>query len=236
MAQPTLDILGRAPRRFESFLASSHNRNTVAFLERLARGQERMPLHSLGIVGPAGSGKSHLLEAFAAVRGVEVTRPEQVPSPVDEAFEPFVFHHLTAGSVVLDDVQRLNTTAQEGMVHLYNRLKNQGGMLLYASSGSILELDLLPDLRSRLLWGPVLPLFEPEEEEQLAIAAQLAQERGFNLPEGSERWLTEQGPRRIGELIALMDDLHRGSLTLRRPITLVLLRQQWRAMHPSLHD
>lgn len=182
--------------------------------------------------GAPGAGKSHLLQAachWAAGQGKAVAYlplvdfvDKQVEIPVD------VLDGLESMSLVcLDDVQAVAGIAdwEEALFHLYNRLRDSGSALLAAGDASPAGLEIgLPDLRSRLGWGPVFRIQEPQEDEKINALQARATARGFDLPDEVARYLIRRSPRDITSLFALLDRLDQASLAQQRRLTIPFVR------------
>jgi len=178
--------------------------------------------------GAPGVGKSHLLQAAcqrAAARGRAVAYlplAEFVEMPV-EALDGLENLSL----VCLDDVQAVAGVAhwEEALFHLYNRLRDSGAMLLAAGDASPTGLEInLPDLRSRLGWGPVFRVQEPQEDEKIHALQARAKVRGFDLPDEVARYLIRRSPRDMTSLFALLDRLDQASLAQQRRLTIPFVR------------
>src|SRR5699024_8030592 len=87
-----------------------------------------------------------------------------------------------------------------------------------------LGLDL-PDLATRLAWGPVYAL-RPLDDAQLAeLAVHLARIRGLDLPAGSAAWLVRRLTRDAASLARAIDRLDRAALAAQRRLTIPFLRE-----------
>ncbi|MBK9161978.1 MAG: DnaA regulatory inactivator Hda [Nitrosomonadales bacterium] len=165
--------------------------------------------------GEAGSGKSHLLRAcVSAALGQEqsaVYAPGSVPP--------------SATVVAVDDVERLDDAAQVGLFDLYNRMREDGGMLLVSGSTAPLHLALRDDLRTRLGWGLVYQLHGLNDEEKAEALSQHARDKGFVLPPEVTQYLLRHGRRDLPSLMALLDVLDAHSLSLHRTPSVPLLKE-----------
>ena len=202
MQQLLLELAPPPPPTLENF---SPGRN-VAALEALREalgGGERFVF----LWGPGGSGKTHLLRAFA---------------------EAAAAAKLEAAAV--DDVARLGEEEQVALFDRCNRLRASGGALVASAGAPPAQLALRPDLRSRLASGIVLqlhPLSDPDKA--LALTAH-ASRRGIALERGLIAYLLSHFERDMGTQIALLDALDRYSLQRKRPITLPLLKEALRSL------
>jgi chromosomal replication initiation ATPase DnaA len=116
---------------------------------------------ALALVGPPGSGKTHLAEIWA--RRLSAARWPQAAGPEGTA-HPIL---LEGADSLLEDGDH----AEEVLFHLLNRAAGPGGgLLLTARTQPCLWEARLPDLRSRL---NALPIAEIEEPDDVVLGAML---------------------------------------------------------------
>jgi DnaA-homolog protein len=196
MRQLVLELAPPEPPSFANY-AVGRNRAAVRALEAALAGGERF----VYLWGPAGSGKTHLLRAFAS-----------------------------AGGRAADDVERLDAERQNELFDLYNTLRASAGALAAAGTAPPDGLAVREDLRSRLASGVVMQLHPLSEAEKAAALSARAKRRGIALPEGVIAYLLTHLDRDMGTQIAVLDALDRYSLEQRRPITVPLLRDALRSL------
>jgi DnaA family protein len=170
---------------------------------------------SIYIWGEAGSGKSHLLQATAnkavALGLSAVYARGRVPD--------------MAQVVVLDDVELLDDMAQVALFELYNRLRENGGMLLVSGSAAPAHLKLRDDLRTRLGWGLIYQVQALSDEEKALALQQHAQARGFVLSPEVTQYLLRHGRRDLPALLSVLDALDEHCLRLKRVASVPLLKE-----------
>lgn len=179
--------------------------------------------------GPVQSGRSHLLQAachsMAETDGLAMYLPlaevQELGPDVLEGMEQFDL-------LCLDQVDVLVGRAawEEGLFHLYNRLREQGGRLLMAASAAPRVMGFsLPDLASRLSWGLVFqlqPLSDEDKQQMLMLRAEL---RGLQLGEEVARYLLSRGARGMGELFQVLEQLDQASLQAQRRLTIPFVKR-----------
>jgi DnaA family protein len=179
--------------------------------------------------GGVGTGKSHLLQA--ACQATAEAGHTVAYLPLAELLEmiPGIFDGLEQLAVVcIDDVQMLagHGKWETALFHLYNRMRDAGSTLLVTGSVSPAALALeLPDLRSRLSWGPVFQLQALDDDGKIEALRQRAASRGFDLPDGVARFLIRRIPRDMASLFALLDRLDEASLSQHRRLTIPFVRK-----------
>lgn len=200
------------------------NQPTVTFLQRLAEGY---PEPVTFISGGAGTGKSHLLQAACQAAHQNGVRSAYVPlgeagieiSALLEGLERY-------GLVCIDDVDRLDVEHEAALFRLVNRLREAGGRLLATAMVPAAELPIsLPDLRSRLSWGPSFALQPLDDDGKLLVLQHRAQMLGFELPAETGRYLLRHCLRNLPYQLGLLDRLDRASLAAQRRVTVPFVKQ-----------
>jgi DnaA family protein len=170
---------------------------------------------SIYIWGEAGSGKSHLLQAAvnkAVTLGLSAVYARgRVPD--------------VAQVVVLDDVELLDDRAQVALFELYNRLRENGGMLLVSGPAAPAHLKLRDDLRTRLGWGLIYQVQALSDEEKALALQQHAQARGFVMSPEVTQYLLRHGRRDLPALLSVLDALDEHCLRLQRVASVPLLKE-----------
>ena len=205
---------------FASFLAGD-NSLALAAMQRMASGSDRCAY----LQGPAGSGKSHLMQALcAAVPGSAYFPLAQLLASGPEVLEGA--DHLAA--VALDDLHVVAGDAawERRLFALYNDCDGRGTRLVVAARQPANGLGVaLPDLRSRLASMPHFAL-RPLDEAQQRQALQLrAAQRGLELPDETVRYLQRRYARDMSSMQALLEKLDAASLQEQRRITVPFIRQ-----------
>ncbi len=214
MRQLILELGPRPTPSFESYVPG-RSIAAVQALRRALAGGERF----VYLWGPAGSGKTHLLQSF-----VEAARATRGSAYLDAA-RPDWSAAADAEAVAIDDVGRLNPVAQVALFDLYNRLHASGGSIAASGDAAPAALGLRPDLRSRLASGIVLQLHPLNDAEKSEALREHAKRRGMSLGDDLLGYLLSHLERDMGTQIAVLDALDRYSLEHQRPITLPLLKR-----------
>jgi len=179
--------------------------------------------------GSVGTGKSHLLQAACHAAAAAGAAPVYLPLRDLIGTDPEVFDGLeTAGLVCLDDVDAIagRTDWEPALFHLYNRVRDGGGRMIAAGAQPPAGLGIgLPDLVSRLGWGPVFQLHPLDEEGKTAALRARARARGLEFSEDVATYLMRRFARDTHSLFALLDRLDAASLVAKRRITIPFLRE-----------
>ncbi|HID49852.1 MAG TPA: DnaA regulatory inactivator Hda [Chromatiales bacterium] len=219
--QLTLGIGLRDSATFASFL-SDGNELVVRALQDEAEAM-------VYLWGPTGSGRTHLLQALCHQAVHRGAPPAYLPLRDLVSLSPAMLEGLEQQAVIgIDDVQAVAGTPQweEALFHLYNRVRGAGHRLVVSGDAAPHGLGLaLPDLVTRLGWGPVFRL-APLDDAGKRRALQLrAQSRGMELSDEVAAYLLRRSPRDMASLFALLERLDQASLAAQRKLTIPFVRQ-----------
>ncbi|MGJ0510566.1 MAG: hypothetical protein ACR652_26270 [Methylocystis sp.] len=197
----------------EDFLAAPSNAAALAMVERWPD----WPAPILTLIGPAGSGKSHLLAIFAErARALRADASElpALPALVDAA----------PGAIALDDVDRaLDETA---LFHLLNFAVEHRVFLLMSARRRATAADVtLPDLLSRLRRAPVVEIGAPDDELMRAVLEKLFRDRQLLVEPPALAYAALRLERSFDAARAFVAALDREALAQRRPVTRALAAQ-----------
>jgi DnaA family protein len=129
--------------------------------------------------------------------------------------------------LALDDVERLagNPAWELALFHLYNRMRDAGHRLVVAGNAPPAALGIiLPDLLSRLGWGPVFQLQPLSDSEKAAALRLRAHQRGMELSAEVADYLLNHASRQMHDLFTLLERLDEGSLAAQRKLTIPFVR------------
>lgn len=198
MRQMVLGLSEAAPPTFDNFVPG---RNAAALAALAALGTPASTDRCLYLWGEAGSGRSHLLSAWRT-------------------------HHANdASCLAIDDVDRLDSTAQVSLFNLYNRARAGEAWLLVAGPCAPAQLALRDDVRSRLAWGLSFEILPLTDDEKRAALINRAHAHGMQMAPEMLDYLLARARRDMPSLIALIDALDLYSLETKRPVTLPLVRE-----------
>jgi DnaA family protein len=212
-------LLGIAPEwipSLDNFVAGRNVELLSALRQALvaATGERR-----LYIWGEAGSGKSHLLQAAVGEALEAGLSAVYACGEVPEAAEV----------VAVDEVESLDDAAQIALFALYNRQRENGGMLLVSGTQAPAFLTLRDDLRTRLGWELVYQVQALNDAEKAQALQQHALARGLELPNEVTTYLLRHGRRDLPALLATLDALDEHCLRLKRQATVPLLKEVMQA-------
>jgi DnaA family protein len=165
--------------------------------------------------GEPGCGKSHLLQAVVEQAKKQGRAAIYVRGAVPEAVEV----------IAVDEVETLGDSLQIALFELYNRVRENGGMLLVSGTFAPAQLVLRDDLRTRLGWGLVYHVQGLSDEEKGRALEQHARAKGFDLSNEVTQYLLTHGRRDLPSLLAVLDALDTQCLRLKRGPSVPLLKE-----------
>ena len=213
--QLVLNIQPEARPRFDNFLPGD-NLELLLALHTLATGElaERV----VYCWGGEGSGRSHLLQAAVAVAGrcgrSGIYVPRRGPLPEE-----------LLNLLAVDDVDALDAAGQVALFSLINRAREGEGAILAAGDAAPSRLPVREDLATRLGWGLVFGIRPLNEADRATAMRERAAARGLDLPDEVLRYMLGHCRRDLPSLLATVDALDEYSLSLKRQVTVALLRE-----------
>jgi DnaA family protein len=211
-----------------SATSSEGNAEAVHYVQQAANGESAAE-RFLFLWGVDNTGKSHLLQAACQLADDNQLAVAYLPMRELADLSPEIFDGLEQMSLVcIDDVQCIAGQAEweEALFHFYNRMRDAGGRLLVTADVAPAALSVtLPDLQSRLAWGPVLQLKELGDAGKIAALQLRAKGRGFELSDEVAQFLMRRSARDMGSLFALLDKLDEASLAQQRRLTIPFVRE-----------
>ncbi|MDP4548789.1 MAG: DnaA regulatory inactivator Hda [Marinobacter sp.] len=225
---PSQMILGvklRDDARFDNF-HGDRNREAARRLEAICDAPQGLPV--VVVCGDSDTGKSHLLQAACnktdqfGRAGVCISIGELLPFGPD-ALDGLDVHPL----LCLDDLEKIAGKAdwEEAIFHLYNRVMDRGGLLLVSMSEVPGSLPFgLPDLVSRLSHGLLLQLGLYRDEDRMHILMARAEQRGLVVSDDVANFIMRRAPRKLGDLLGILDTLDENSLQAQRRLTIPFVK------------
>lgn len=211
---------------FDNFIPGE---NTVALEHLKSLFANEQSEGSVYLWGAKAAGKTHLLQALChqatAANQSIVYLPMQHWQEMDVAIlEGFEQYQM----VCIDDIDAIagQILWEQELFHLYNRILERKVQLVVSASTSLQESAItLPDLKSRLGWGPVFHVRELSEEGKIQALQQSAQRRGFDLPDNVAQYLLRRYSRDMNSLFTLLNELDKASLAAQRRLTVPFVKQ-----------
>ncbi|MDQ0462841.1 chromosomal replication initiation ATPase DnaA [Caulobacter ginsengisoli] len=197
------------------FAASPVNRVALAAVEAWPA----WPGALLALVGPEGSGKSHLASLWQARAGAQTWDGQ----PLD----------TLTGPLLIEDADRLDG---ETLFHLINMAPNLGGLLLTARERPVSWPAALPDLRSRLNALTVAELAEPDDAVLAAMLENLFEASGIRPAADVYPYLLRRMERSAAAARAVVHALDEASAAERRDVNRALARELFEPANTDMFD
>ncbi len=223
--QLPLVLAGPDVHVFETYLAGQ-NAAAVDCLLSTARGDGADNIYLWG--GP-GAGKSHLLQAACNAAARVGRRSAYVPLMRLAELTPGMFLALEDCDLVcLDDVDRAagDPAWETAVFDLFNRLRDaEIPLVMSACLGPGASRIQLPDLKSRLAWGPAFHLRPLDEALSIEVLKRRARSRGLDLSDRVVEYLLRRVRRDAHNLLRWLDRLDARSLAAQKRLTVDFVRR-----------
>jgi chromosomal replication initiation ATPase DnaA len=194
----------------EDFLSGASNEGALAMIERWPDWPDR----ALALIGPEGSGKSHLAAIWAEKSGAR-----RVSARVLR--ETDLVAALATGALVIEDAAA--GLDERALFHLLNLIREETAYLLLTAHAIPTSWGVaLPDLVSRLRAVPVVALSAPDDALLRALLVKLFADRQLSVDEGLISYLATRIERSFAAARQTVELIDREALRQKRPVTRVL--------------
>jgi chromosomal replication initiation ATPase DnaA len=203
----------------EDFLTGPSNEAALALIEQWPD----WPSRAMVLVGPEGSGKSHLAAIWAQTSGARFVAARAL----DVAAVPSA---LATGALVIEDVAE--PVNERALFHLLNLAREDGAsvLILARTPPSVWNVEVR-DLASRLKAFPLVTLASPDDVLFRAVLVKLFADRQLTVDESLIGYLVTRIERSFAAASATVERLDEEALRLQRPVTRALaseaLREFW---------
>jgi chromosomal replication initiation ATPase DnaA len=195
----------------DNFLEGPANAEGLALVDRWPDWPNRIML----LVGPEGSGKSHLAAIWAEQAGARSTSAHALtPATVPGA--------LATGALVVEDLKP-SEFDERAMFHLMNLAREDEASVLITArlAPSAFEIELR-DLRSRLRAVPMVSLLPPDDALFRALIVKFCADRQMAVDETVVSYLATRIERSFAAARHAVELLDTEALRLGRPVTRAL--------------
>lgn len=202
----------------EDFLQGPSNAKALALIERWPDWPSRL----MALVGPEGSGKSHLAAIWAATSGARVISAKRLG-------ETDLPQSLATGALVVEDLDAPELD-ERALFHLINLAREEGADILFTSRVSPPSLPVkIRDLQSRLRMLPVVELEAPDDALLRALLVKLAADRQLAVDAALVNFLANRIERSFAGAHRAVAELDEEALRRQRPVTRALAAELFRA-------
>jgi chromosomal replication initiation ATPase DnaA len=177
------------------------------------------PANAVALVGPEGSGKSHLAAIWAAASGARVMSGRALTVAG-------LLAALATGALVVEDAAAADERA---LFHLLNLAREEEAFLLFTAHTAPPAWPVaIADLASRLRALPVVTLQAPDDAMLRGVILKLAADRQLTIDEAAIRYLSTHIERSFAAARAAIIALDTEALRQGRPPTRALAAELFR--------
>jgi chromosomal replication initiation ATPase DnaA len=203
--QLSLDLAQDLPHTIEDFVVSDSNRAAVAAVETWPN----WPGGRMALIGPPGSGKTHLALLWASRVG---------------AVGPDVRPGASASTpVLIEDADR--KASDEVLFHAFNRADDGATLLLTGRTPPSDWRARLPDLRSRLNALTIASLDPPDDQVLLGVIEKLFRERNIRPTPGVPAFIIRRIERSVSAAQSIVDRIDQYAGEEKREVSLAVARE-----------
>jgi len=209
----------------DNFLEGPANAAGVALVESWPDWPNRVML----LVGPEGSGKSHLAAIWAEQAGARSTSAHALtPTEVPGA--------LATGALVVEDLKSAEFD-ERALFHLLNLAREDAASVLITARAPPAAIEIeLRDLRSRLRAIPAVTLLPPDDQLFRALIIKFCADRQMSVDEAVVSFLATRIERSFVAARQAVGLLDSEALRLGRPVTRALAAELLRNADPNGPD
>ena len=195
----------------DDFLEGPANTAALALIDAWPDWPNRIML----LVGPEGSGKSHLAAIWAEQAGARTISAHALTAAA-------VPGALATGALVVDDLKSPDLD-ERALFHLMNLAREDAASVLITARAPPTALEIeLRDLRSRLRAVPTVLLLPPDDQLFRALIVKFCADRQLTVDEAVVSYLTSRIERSYAAVRQAVELLDTEALRLGRPVTRAL--------------
>lgn len=195
----------------DDFLEGPANSAGVSLIDSWPDWPNRIML----LVGPEGSGKSHLAAIWAEQAGARAISAHALTATA-------VPGALATGALVVEDLKSSDVD-ERALFHLLNLAREDGAFVLITARTAPAAFQIeLRDLRSRLRALPTVSLFPPDDHLFRALIVKFCADRQLAIDETVVGYLTNRIERSYAAARQAVELLDAEALRLGRPVTRAL--------------
>jgi chromosomal replication initiation ATPase DnaA len=206
--QLAFDLPHRPATGRDDFLVTPSNAKAVALIDLWPN----WPANTLVLLGPPGSGKSHLAAVWHEMTGAAIAAPSGIGKDA-------VPRLLDKGALVIEDAPGEDLD-EPAFFHLLNLAREQKAYVLITAQQAPIAWDLtLPDLLSRLKAAPSAQLGAPDDALLRGVLVKLFADRQIGIDEAIVSYLLSRMPRELAAARILVAQIDRRALEERAEVT-----------------
>jgi chromosomal replication initiation ATPase DnaA len=201
----------------EDFLAGPSNSAALTLIERWPD----WPNKIMALVGPEGSGKSHLANIWGQAVGARTLSARLI----SETDLPAAF---ATGGLIVEDL-KAGSFDEQTLFHLLNLAREEQAYVLLTAYQPLASFTVnIPDLASRLRSIPTMELSVPDDTLLRAVIVKLAADRQLVIDQNLVTYLVNRIERSFAAARATVAQLDEEGLRQHRPVTRALAAELFR--------
>lgn len=206
--QLALDIPHRPALGLEDFLVSESNREAVALIDRWPD----WPAGAAVITGPAGSGKSHLVNVWLAKSGAGLCSAHEISSDTVPGM-------TSSGALAIEDIDK-GPLDERALFHVLNLVKEQRLSVLMTSAERPGNIAIaLPDFSSRFKALPVAEIAAPDDALLGAVLVKQFSDRQLPVDPAIITYCLARMERSMDAARRLVGEIDTLALAMKRGVT-----------------
>lgn len=215
--QLTIEMPKRLALGREDFMVNECNKEAVDFIDSFYKGKMKSGV----LIGPKGSGKSHLVNVFCK----NVEREKWIISPkIDEnIYKIFKKNEI----IIIEDINILTSKVEEEYLFNIINLSKELNKILLLTSGvklSMLKIETL-DLRSRLDAMQSVKILEPNDDLASALILKLFHDRQILIKPNIIQYLMNRVERTYSGISEIIDLIDGAALSKKKSISVSLIKE-----------
>jgi len=208
LGQLTFDLPHRAALGAEDFLVSDCNVAAVKLIDSWPQWSDRVQL----LIGPAASGKTHLVRVWQGRSGAVALDPAHLGIALLDRI-------ASGSSIVVEDADRI-AYDEKTLFHLLNLAREKPLFVLLTARATPSRWGTaLPDLVSRLNAVPVTEIGAPDEALLRTVMLKHFTDRQLNIDPGLLEFMALRIDRSLEAAAAAVDAVDRAALASGRKIS-----------------
>ena len=215
--QLTIEMPKRSALGREDFMVNECNNEAIDFIDTFYKGKMKSGV----LIGPKGSGKSHLVNVFCK----NVERKKWLISPkIDEnIYKIFKKNEI----IIIEDIDILSSKDEEEyLFNIINLSKELNKILLLTSGMELSKLKIkTPDLRSRLDSIQSVRILEPNDDLTSALILKLFHDRQILIKPSIIQYLMNRVERTYSGISKIIDLIDSSSLSKKKSISVSLIKE-----------
>ncbi len=224
---------------FENYCESPSNKIARSIGEAIANNPSIKTFNPLFVFGPAGVGKTHLIQAIGIrikernprARVLYVTArlfQSHYTASVAKNINNFFHFYQSIDTLIIDDIQDLAglTGTQNTFFHIFNHLHQHDRQIIMSSDRSPAEMEGFADrLLSRFKWGMQVELDRPDLGLRRDVLKLKAEQNGIAIPGDVAEYIASNVTNSVREIEGVMVSLMAHATVLNREINVDLARR-----------